>query len=177
MGVLLGGLIGTILLIAIPRMVGGGEAQTEAPAASAPAESTATEGTASAGAGASGEQAPGATSNATEASTAAEGAEAVQTEASGSAGTPTADAEGDAEAGKAVYASQGCAGCHGANGEGGVGPALANAKTWSLGQFATALREGKTPEKELQALMPRFGTDKISDADMANLHAYVQSLP
>lgn len=187
MGVLLGGLIGLILLIAVPRSLGGGAAATteastsaastsatssSAPAASAPA----TEGTASAGAGASGEQAPGTTSNATEASTAAEANESVQTEASGSAGTPTA--EGDAAAGKEKFAGT-CAGCHGANAEGGMGgmaPKLDQAKAWSDAEFAAAVREGKAPEKTLGAAMPHFAEGQVSAEELANIHAFLKTV-
>lgn len=92
------------------------------------------------------------------------------------AAASTADsASGDAEAGKNKFATS-CAGCHGANAEGGIGPKLNVTKTWSLEQFTAAVREGKAPEKTLSAVMPHFTAEQLSDAEMANIHAFLQTL-
>lgn len=88
------------------------------------------------------------------------------------------DSAGDVGAGQTIYASN-CAGCHGANGQGGFGPSLVTAdgpKSWTLAQFTTTLREGKTPERELAPTMPRFSEQQLSDAQIADLHAYIKSL-
>ena len=87
---------------------------------------------------------------------------------------------GDAGKGKAVFAAASCAGCHGANGEGGgIGPSLHTAegpKSWTLDQFHTALRAGQSPQGPLKAPMPQFSPEQVSDADVANLHAYIKTL-
>ncbi|GHF38963.1 hypothetical protein GCM10017781_14340 [Deinococcus metalli] len=77
-----------------------------------------------------------------------------------------------------MFASN-CAGCHGAEAKGGVGPNLTTAdgpKAWTDAQMITALREGKTPEKTLNTIMPRFTSEQISDSDITNIHAWIKSL-
>ena len=86
-----------------------------------------------------------------------------------------ASAGGDTAAGGEKYAAT-CAGCHGANAEGGVGPALNVVKDWSLEDFSTALRQGRTPEKTLSPVMPRFVATQVSDQDIANIHEYLKGL-
>lgn len=92
-------------------------------------------------------------------------------------GAPTG-AEGNAQAGQTVFASS-CAGCHGANGQGAFGPSLVAAdgpKSWTLAQFTTTLREGKTPERQLAPTMPRYSEAQLSDAQILDLHTYIKSL-
>lgn len=89
-----------------------------------------------------------------------------------------AEPAGDAEAGQTLFVGN-CAGCHGAEGGGGVGPALTTAdgpKAWTNAQFLTTLRQGKTPERELSAAMPRFSPQQLSDSDVTNIHEYIKSL-
>lgn len=86
-----------------------------------------------------------------------------------------ASASGDATAGQEKYAAT-CAGCHGANAEGGVGPALAVVKDWSLEDFTVTLRQGRTPERTLSPVMPRFVSTQVSDQDIANIHEYLKGL-
>lgn len=93
-------------------------------------------------------------------------------ETGGAAGTGST---GTAEAGQQFFGGS-CAGCHGAEGQGGVGPALNQAATWSDAEFTTALREGRTPEKELSPVMPRFTEAQLSAQQVADVHAYVKSL-
>ncbi|MHA0041376.1 c-type cytochrome [Deinococcus sp. PEB2-63] len=109
---------------------------------------------------------------------------ATDTDAAGSTGqqpaetAAAAETQGDAVAGEKSYAVS-CAGCHGANGQGVVGPSLVAAngpKDWTLAQFTTALREGKAPEKELAATMPRFSDAQLTDSDIANVQAYIKTL-
>ena len=72
-----------------------------------------------------------------------------------------------------------CSGCHGAQGGGGVGPALTTAdgpKAWTNAQFLTTLREGKTPERVLNAVMPRFTPAQLSDSDVTNILAHIKTL-
>ncbi|MFC5849820.1 c-type cytochrome [Deinococcus petrolearius] len=87
-------------------------------------------------------------------------------------------ADGDAAAGQQVFAGN-CAGCHGQNAQGGIGPSLVTAdgpKAWTLAQFTTVLREGRTPERTLNATMPRFSAEQISDQQAADLQAYIKTL-
>ncbi len=90
-----------------------------------------------------------------------------------------AETQGDASAGKELYVSTGCVGCHGADGGGGIGAnlKLANGpKSWTVTQFNTVLREGKLPDgKELNAVMPRFSEQQLTDSDIANVFAYVKT--
>lgn len=91
--------------------------------------------------------------------------------------TVTTDA-GDVGAGQAKFVSS-CAACHGAQGGGGIGAALNTAdgpKSWTLDQFKLTLREGKTPERMLNATMPRFSPEQVSDEEIANIHAYIKTL-
>lgn len=95
---------------------------------------------------------------------------------SGEAGAPAG--AGNASAGQTVFASN-CAGCHGANAQGGIGPSLVTAdgpKSWTLAQFSAALRQGHAPDRELSTVMPRFSQAQISDAQIADLQAYLKTL-
>lgn len=89
--------------------------------------------------------------------------------------TNAASATGDAAAGAEKFAGT-CAGCHGANAEGGVGPALNVVKDWSVEDFTTALREGRSPSKTLSAVMPRFVATQVSDQDITNILAHLKGL-
>lgn len=99
--------------------------------------------------------------------------------ATSTAATATATAgTGDAKAGATVFASN-CAGCHGAAAKGGIGANLTTAdgpKAWTDAQMVTALRAGKTPQRELNAIMPRFTAAQVSDSDIANIHAWIKTL-
>ena len=82
-----------------------------------------------------------------------------------------AAAQGNAEAGRKLWAGNTieCQYCHGTNGEGGFGPDLAGRRL-SVEQFRLAVR---VP----WGIMPAYIEKQISDADMANLVAYFDSLP
>lgn len=82
----------------------------------------------------------------------------------------TAQAGGDAEAGKAKAGP--CAGCHGQNGEGNESnPTLAGK---SAEQFIQAIKEYKSGKRK-HAAMKAFAS-KLNDQDLANLAAYYGSL-
>ncbi|WP_162393757.1 c-type cytochrome [Deinococcus kurensis] len=194
LGVTLGVILGVGVLIATPRLMGKPAEATPASTAPAntnengPADAGKSEGSESGsmagGEGTSSEGASGeaASGEATSGDMAAgEGASSAAGEAAaGTSDSAAGDTEavGDAQAGQTVFAGN-CAGCHGANGQGQIGPSLVTAdgpKSWTLAQFTTTLREGKTPERELSATMPRFGEAQISDTQIADLQAYIKTL-
>ncbi|ALW87633.1 c-type cytochrome [Deinococcus actinosclerus] len=204
LGVTLGVILGVGVLIATPRLMGKPAEATPASTAPAntnengPADAGKSEGSASGASSASGtgsesgSMASGdsagsdGTSTSGEASSgdmaAGEGASSAAGEAAAGGTSDSAagdtEAAGDAQAGQTVFAGN-CAGCHGANGQGQIGPSLVTAdgpKSWTLAQFTTTLREGKTPDRELSATMPRFGEAQISDTQIADLQAYIKTL-
>ena len=76
----------------------------------------------------------------------------------------------DSEHGKLIY-QQSCASCHGANGAGGgVGPSLKNEK--SRKNMAQAISWIKNP----QPPMPKLYPAPLSEKDVADVAAYVESL-
>jgi len=84
--------------------------------------------------------------------------------------TTTSAVEGDATAGKAVFASAGCSGCHtlqDAGSTGNVGPNLDDAKP-----DAALVTERVTNG---QGVMPSF-KDQLSEKQIADVAAYVSSV-
>ena len=79
---------------------------------------------------------------------------------------------GDATAGQAAYAT--CVGCHGAAAEGGVGPKLAGAATESTIAKLQAYKAGEQVGPMTSMMAPMAAG--LSDADMANIAAYVAGL-
>jgi mono/diheme cytochrome c family protein len=80
---------------------------------------------------------------------------------------------GDAAAGKRVYLADGCFLCHGRVGEGGAlnGPAPIIAKTeMPFDGFKGQLR---SPSND----MPAYSEKIMSDKDVADIYAFLQSLP
>jgi mono/diheme cytochrome c family protein len=80
---------------------------------------------------------------------------------------------GDARNGKRVYLTDGCFTCHGRSGQGGAfnGPAPSLAKTgMPFDAFEAQCRE---PAND----MPRYSTAVLSDQEIADVYAFVQSLP
>ncbi len=83
---------------------------------------------------------------------------------------PLAVAAGSAEKGKLAYVKHGCWQCHGFMGQGGVtGPKLA---------------PNPMPHEALSAFvrntngaMPPYQKAILSDADLADIHAFLQSIP
>ena len=79
-------------------------------------------------------------------------------------------AAGSAEKGKSTYVQHGCWQCHGTMGQGGItGPKLA---------------PGPMPLEALSAFvrntrgaMPPYQSAILSDGDLADIHAYLESLP
>ncbi len=88
---------------------------------------------------------------------------------------------GDAVAGKAAYAT--CAACHGANGEGNVAlnaPKLSGQGAWYLERQLQLFKQGArgTHEKDVFGkLMAPMAATLVNDAAVANVAAYIASLP
>ena len=78
-------------------------------------------------------------------------------------------AAGDAAKGKAVYARAGCANCHGASGVGGGAAALVP-MSHPLTEFIKLVRQPSS------TVMPALTPALASDADVADLHAFLRSL-
>ena len=77
---------------------------------------------------------------------------------------------GSADKGKTAYVKHGCWQCHGFAGQGGVtGPKLAPdpMPLEAMSAFVRNTRGG----------MPPYQRAILSDADLADIHAYLQSLP
>ena len=88
-----------------------------------------------------------------------------------SAPAPAQAPAGNAEAGKKLYDSYGCYQCHGFEGQGSsaTGPRL-GPRPLPLAVFTRYIRR---PTGQ----MPPYGTRIASDADLANIHAYLTSRP
>ncbi|MCD0161231.1 MULTISPECIES: c-type cytochrome [unclassified Deinococcus] len=186
-GVTAGLILGVTLLIATPRLMtppttaeGTTTSTTTRDAAtqveSADAQEAATQGTAGQQEG--GMQEEGAATAEASAEGEGEAATGEATEGASAGGAAPEAAAGNAEAGQAVYVGN-CAACHGPNGQGQIGPSLVGEdgpKNWTLAQFTATLREGKTPDRQLSAAMPRYAETQISDEQVADLQAYIKTL-
>jgi mono/diheme cytochrome c family protein len=81
-------------------------------------------------------------------------------------------------------ASTTCVECHGQDLRGGKhpapqappGPSLVSAGSWSLEEFARAVREGITPTRRLTPWMPVKAFSDLTDVEVAALHRYLQNL-
>src|SRR5262250_592975 len=76
---------------------------------------------------------------------------------------------GNAENGKKLYAQYGCYQCHGYAAQGGVGPRLAP-RPLAFAAFSKYVRQ---PSGE----MPPYTTKVVSNAQLADLYAFLQSVP
>jgi ubiquinol-cytochrome c reductase cytochrome c subunit len=84
---------------------------------------------------------------------------------------PSAASSGNAEAGKKLFVSYGCYQCHGyeAQGSNATGPRL-GPRPIAFAAFSRYIRQ---PSGQ----MPPYTTKVVSDADLANIYAFVQSRP
>ena len=79
-------------------------------------------------------------------------------------------AAGSAEKGRTAFVKHGCWECHGFQGQGGVtGPRLAP-NPMPLEAMSVFVRNTR-------GAMPPYQKAILSDADLADIHAYLQSLP
>ena len=78
---------------------------------------------------------------------------------------------GNAEAGRKVYMKTGCKSCHGNEGQGAAptGPRLAP----NPSAFAAFSRDVRAP----RANMPPYGEKLLSDADLADIYAFLRAQP
>jgi mono/diheme cytochrome c family protein len=97
------------------------------------------------------------------------------------------------ERGRYLYASRGCVDCHGANGGGCVfvdngsdlrikGPNITGGpggvvSTYQPPDWVRALRHGVAPGGRPLMVMPSEDYNRLTDADLASIVAYVRSLP
>jgi len=79
--------------------------------------------------------------------------------------------QGDPKAGQQVYLSIGCWECHGQSAQGGAitGPRLAHTAL----PYAAVLQQLRVPQNQ----MPPYEAAAASDADVANIYAWLESLP
>jgi cytochrome c553 len=111
------------------------------------------------------------------------GAAAGTPSAGGAGAGGSAPVLGDATKGAAVWTAQGCAACHGDNAAGNLGSNITWSKTagignWTVAQFTNAVRNGKDDEgRDLCSSMTRFSAAMITDANMADLFAYLGTKP
>ena len=79
--------------------------------------------------------------------------------------------EGDATSGAQLFTDYTCYGCHGYTGETGRGPRL-NPPRLRQAQFIAYLRNPPTPRQ-----MPPYRQADVSDRKLADIYAYLVSLP
>ena len=84
-------------------------------------------------------------------------------------------ASGNAENGRLVFEKQGCNKCHGAQGE-GVGALGQTGGVPRLASTALALPAFVQLVRSPKGQMPPFGSQKISDAELADLYAFLRAL-
>ena len=83
--------------------------------------------------------------------------------------TVLAAGDGNPHKGKELWAANNCKSCHGANGEGKyAGPRAGDGKT-----AADWIKQARTP----RANMPAFDAVHVSDMDLTDMWAYMQTLP
>jgi mono/diheme cytochrome c family protein len=79
-------------------------------------------------------------------------------------------AAGNAEKGKALYAKHGCWQCHGYVGQGGAAGKPLAPKPMPYEAFNVFVRNSNGP-------MPPYPKEILSDADLADIHAYLSAIP
>ncbi len=93
----------------------------------------------------------------------------------GAAAQPARTARAAVANGESVYLRVGCFTCHGTVGHGGAAPRL-TPNTLPLEGFTTWVRNG-TPGWSFASGMPAFSAAVMSDTELADVRAYLASLP
>ena len=83
----------------------------------------------------------------------------------------TADAQGNAAHGKELFLKYSCYACHGFSGQNGPGARLVPMKIAQVG-FIAYVRNPPRPNQ-----MPSYSAKAVPDADMADIYAYLKTLP
>ena len=87
---------------------------------------------------------------------------------------------GNAANGKIAFMKAGCYSCHGTVGQGGgpAGPRLAQMKL-SKQNFMNTVRKGKKEEEQSEYWdgMPAYSAKFVSDSVLADIYAYLASMP
>ena len=83
---------------------------------------------------------------------------------------PTAVASNDVDAGKKLYVSYGCWQCHGYEGQGSRAGLRIAPRPLPLAAFTASIRRPTN-------VMPPYTDKVVSEADLALIHAYLQSRP
>lgn len=81
---------------------------------------------------------------------------------------PQQQLTGDVARGEDLFFANGCSVCHGDTGGGGIGPAIANTQL----SLSAVIKQYRNPRE----LMPPFPADRVSDEDVADIYAFLQSL-
>ena len=89
----------------------------------------------------------------------------------GSSQQSSNDLIGDADIGKVLFEEYTCDGCHGSTAENGLGTRL-NPPRMRQARFIQYLRNPTNPE-----LMPPYQQPEASDQKLADIYAFLQSLP
>lgn len=82
----------------------------------------------------------------------------------------TSAAAADASKGKALYEKHGCWQCHGYVGQGGVAGKTLAPKPMPFEAFTVFVRN-------TNGSMPPYPKEILSESDLADIHAYLQSIP
>lgn len=91
--------------------------------------------------------------------------------AAANAQTPAASPTGDAKHGKELFVKDSCYACHGFSGQNGNGARLVPMKFPQAGFIAYV----RNPPRANQ--MPSFSTKVLADKDLADIYAYIKTLP
>jgi len=83
----------------------------------------------------------------------------------------TVNAQGNAAHGKELFLKYSCYACHGFSGQNGPGARLVPMKIAQAG-FIAYVRNPARPNQ-----MPSYSTKAVPDADMADIYAYLKTLP
>jgi len=93
----------------------------------------------------------------------------------GSQKQPGIAATGNPQNGKAVYENQGCDRCHGSQGEGLAGSGQ-NAGIPRIASTSLAFPDFLQQIRKPKGQMPPFSSKKVSDSELTDVYAYLQTL-